>query len=751
MLKKPSLAAWAFLCRSLALAFILYQMRLFAGEIADTPVFLAMLLAGFVFPLLLSRLSGPARDPLFDAKTVPGPFFRNYAKTLPCLLVLALVPWAARFLIAAPRWAFSGTAVTLDSLLLNFDRNTFVSLLPFYWAAFSTWGILRARRFLKADIAASDLLFFVLFCFRRSDTLALYRWPVLMIALFAFVFFLQLSSLCLASPRALRLRAKEAAAALAAFLVIALLGSVFLVRPSQEKAAEQGGGLLQPNMFNFDFSQVLRLDPEISMNNDLMLIVKKENADAHIFLRRYTLSEYSAKRGFYRGESDERAHPQNLPDVKTALPTVEILEAEETPQEYYLVNFDSNAFIGMNMPVEVTPFERWDASSFSAAYAVRSLTSSAVPFDLMEAVRGTPGKADLLPPTLGLSEDEYRLYTDYGGNKKIADYAEEICWQVEGYWDRILAVYDHLKNGDYRYSLRPGIAPDGDQLSWFLFQSKKGYCSYFAYAFSLLLRSMGVPCRAAAGFFINPEEKAFDYYPVSANMAHAWVEVWYPGYGWIEYDPTTELLADGEEFRFAGPPTDIFEKLMKEILENRSRLRAKEGAAKDNQNSNFDYFREAAVEFFRKNGLFVLAALIIILFLTLRLGPLFRLPFARGARKKARLLWAQALRVLALAGYRRRRGTLEPDWARGLASAGFDLAPLHESVTASRFAPAFEKDDARAALAAYRAFASSFRAMVPLHRRVLGWALPPLALLLRPAKKDAGRGGGLALLLFAVI
>jgi transglutaminase-like putative cysteine protease len=181
------------------------------------------------------------------------------------------------------------------------------------------------------------------------------------------------------------------------------------------------------------------------------------------------------------------------------------------------------------------------------------------------------------PEILNLSPEEYALYTYYGGDEMIAAFAREIIWPGASYWEQIQMIYDSLKYGEFRYSLRPGIAPDGDQLKHFLFTSQKGYCSYFAFAFTLMLRSLGIPSRIAAGFYMDPNVGAFIYYPVRADMAHAWSEVWFPGYGWIEYDPTTPILAEGEEFRFSqGTPPELFERLMKEILENRSGLRVRE-------------------------------------------------------------------------------------------------------------------------------------------------------------------------------
>jgi transglutaminase-like putative cysteine protease len=251
--------------------------------------------------------------------------------------------------------------------------------------------------------------------------------------------------------------------------------------------------------------------------------------------------------------------------------------SRQVRQEYFIVNFDAAAFIGMKEPLEIIPYENWDSSSFKSAYLTESLTSDAAYEQYSSSTyNGAGGIFWPGPQDLGLSEKEYALYTAYGNDERIQVLAEEITAGFERYGDKVELVYEWLKYGDFRYSLKPGIAPDGDQLAWFLFRSKKGYCSYYAFAMTLLLRSIGIPARIAAGFFLDPQAGTFDYYQVRSDMAHAWVEVPFPGYGWIEFDPTTENLAEGEEFRFsAGVDPQLFERLMREILENRSRLRAK--------------------------------------------------------------------------------------------------------------------------------------------------------------------------------
>jgi hypothetical protein len=525
-----------------------------------------------------------------------------------------------------------------------------------------------------------------------------------------------------------------------------ILGGALFIGPSQEKAVERGGGLLEPKLFSFDFSQVLRLEPEISVNDDLVLIVKKDPYDDHIFLRRYTLSGYDGKQGFYRHEIiDEKAHPQRLPDRPQKLPDREIPEHYQvTGQEYYLVNFDASAFIGLNMPVEVIPFETWDASSFSSAYAVQSYTSATMPFELIDTVRGPPSAE-----ALGMDEEEYAFYTDYGGDRDIADCALEITRGTYSYWEKIQAIFDYLKYGDFRYSLKPGIAPDGDQLKYFLFTAKKGYCSYYAFAFTLLLRSLGIPCRAAAGFFVDPSTEVFDYHPVRADMAHAWVEVWFPSYGWVEYDPTTEQLAGDEEFRFSsGTPPELFERLMKEILDNHSRLTPKQGEEKEDGGRDLAALGRDTLKFVQKHGPVLAAVILALLFLLMRFAFFWLFLIRRNPRKKIFFLWAHARQRLALGGLTRPASLSEAEWAAGLDASLPGLYALYQDYAAARFAPDYTMES-RAVREDYRRFVSSYRAFIPAVRRALAW-LPPLALLL-PARKGGSGGHTLIVLLLTTV
>ncbi len=113
--------------------------------------------------------------------------------------------------------------------------------------------------------------------------------------------------------------------------------------------------------------------------------------------------------------------------------------------------------------------------------------------------------------------------------------------------DKILAIRDYFLatdssgNPTFRYSDNPGIPgiPGANRLIHFLFDTKKGYCAYYAGATLFMLRSLGIPSRLATGFLtVDRSNKNPGWYWFYEDQAHAWVQVWFPGYGWLDFDTT---------------------------------------------------------------------------------------------------------------------------------------------------------------------------------------------------------------------
>jgi transglutaminase-like putative cysteine protease len=98
-----------------------------------------------------------------------------------------------------------------------------------------------------------------------------------------------------------------------------------------------------------------------------------------------------------------------------------------------------------------------------------------------------------------------------------------------------------IEKGRFTYTLKPPTAPAGVRpLDYFLFDSKKGFCQDFSTAMNVMLRTLGIPSRQMSGFSAGVVDDKTHQRFVNAIEAHSWVEVFFPGYGWIPFEPTPD-------------------------------------------------------------------------------------------------------------------------------------------------------------------------------------------------------------------
>ena len=99
-----------------------------------------------------------------------------------------------------------------------------------------------------------------------------------------------------------------------------------------------------------------------------------------------------------------------------------------------------------------------------------------------------------------------------------------------------LRIEEYLRF-NYAYSLTPPDTAYQSPYAAFLFDTKTGYCQHFAGAMAALLRFNGIPARVAVGF-ASGSRITHDTFVVTRHDAHSWVEVYFPGVGWVAFDPT---------------------------------------------------------------------------------------------------------------------------------------------------------------------------------------------------------------------
>ena len=104
----------------------------------------------------------------------------------------------------------------------------------------------------------------------------------------------------------------------------------------------------------------------------------------------------------------------------------------------------------------------------------------------------------------------------------------------------VAAVLKHLREGEYLYTLEPGTYGK-HAVDEFWFDRKLGFCEHFAASVVVVLRAMDVPSRVVTGYQGTDPSPVDGYYIVRQSNAHAWVEYWQPGEGWLRLDPTATV------------------------------------------------------------------------------------------------------------------------------------------------------------------------------------------------------------------
>jgi hypothetical protein len=104
-------------------------------------------------------------------------------------------------------------------------------------------------------------------------------------------------------------------------------------------------------------------------------------------------------------------------------------------------------------------------------------------------------------------------------------------------YDRARAIEQYLRTYPYTLDVtRPPV--NRDVVDYFLFDLKKGYCDYYASAMVVLARASGVPARLAVGYASGTYDLNSKRYLVTEADAHSWAEVYFPGIGWVPFEPT---------------------------------------------------------------------------------------------------------------------------------------------------------------------------------------------------------------------
>ncbi len=154
-------------------------------------------------------------------------------------------------------------------------------------------------------------------------------------------------------------------------------------------------------------------------------------------------------------------------------------------------------------------------------------------------------------PVIDENDPVRALYTEVPHIAYVQNLVGQVVADQRNEYDRTLAILDYFKpaNG-FVYSLQTKAGTSGSAIVDFL-RNKRGYCEQYAAAMTWMLREAGIPARVAIGFTQGSRER--DHFTLTNRDVHAWVEAYFPDYGWVAFDPTPATGVSGSA-RFGWAP-----------------------------------------------------------------------------------------------------------------------------------------------------------------------------------------------------
>lgn len=161
-------------------------------------------------------------------------------------------------------------------------------------------------------------------------------------------------------------------------------------------------------------------------------------------------------------------------------------------------------------------------------------------------------------------------------NEYISENVKKLAFELT---EDSINAYDTCKKLEsflyqYHYNKAISVPQDVNMLDWFLFEQKEGYCVHYATALAVMLRCQEIPSRFLEGFLVDYKEYVdVGTYSISSNRAHAWVEAYIDGFGWIRLEPTVTYAGNANKiwFKTSNAEDDIgYEEFVTSVEETKT-------------------------------------------------------------------------------------------------------------------------------------------------------------------------------------
>ncbi|WP_369137680.1 transglutaminase family protein [Modestobacter versicolor] len=283
---------------------------------------------------------------------------------------------------------------------------------------------------------------------------------------------------------------------------------------------------------------VAEMTGQLTLPEPVDLLSVRASVDDPGYLRSVALDEYDAG-GWHLTNLDGQ---QSIVTADALAPLPERTASRQVREEITVLEHDDQflpvPYSPQRIEVRDADDDDWRFDRAGSTVFGRDATTEEIVYEVV-AEQPQPSVADLAAsPELGVGDDA-RRYTELPElAPSVRELATSLTAGAQTPYDRVRAVLDHFTDpaNDFVYSLSTTPGTSGDDLADFL-ELKRGYCEQYAGAMAVLVRAAGVPARVVLGYTPGQELDGGTRV-VTTDDAHAWVEVWFAGIGWVPFDPT---------------------------------------------------------------------------------------------------------------------------------------------------------------------------------------------------------------------
>jgi len=283
----------------------------------------------------------------------------------------------------------------------------------------------------------------------------------------------------------------------------------------------------------------VRIDPFVSihasLNRDEPQDVLRVTADEASYWRAFVLDRFD---GAQWSMSDPNLQDAPVYGIPARFPTSFPVDADVQVQRVEVLSDLGDRWVPMAYPAESLTLNQ-DGVRFEAALGVAQALE---PLEAGETYQVTSRRVQPTPEEL--DEVTFRSPASWGDWTFLPDTVPPRVAEIAREWSageptpyrQILAIQESLLDPSFRYDQTVDPEPDAQALVRFLTETKAGFCQQFSTAMAVLVRALGYPARVAVGY--RQGDPDGEIFTVRTDDAHTWVEVYFPGYGWLPFEPT---------------------------------------------------------------------------------------------------------------------------------------------------------------------------------------------------------------------